>query len=620
MSNKIAILDAGAQYAKVIDRRVRELNVECDILPLSASASVLSSYAGIIISGGPQSVYAPDAPKCDDALFDLNLPIFGICYGFQLINMKFGGTVVKKAKREDGQFRIAVEPTSLLFSGLDAQQNVLLTHGDSVDQVAKEFEVTARSEDIVAAIESPSRKIYAVQFHPEVDLTEHGKQMIANFLFKVVQCEATFTLKSRQTEAIEYIRSHVGDKKVLVLVSGGVDSSVCCSLVTKAIGKERVVAVHIDHGFMRFGETDKVVQALTDVGVDLKVMRVADKFLAGTTVIDGQTTAELGHVTSPEVKRKIIGDMFMRVLEDFIQTAQIKAEDIYFAQGTLRPDLIESASETVSSNATVIKTHHNDTQLVRELRSQGRVIEPLRDYHKDEVRELGVQLGLPEPLVWRQPFPGPGLAIRIICADQPYITATFDETNAKLASFVPQGIHATLLPVRTVGVQGDGRSYSHIVALTSPNPPDWAQLFQLARTIPREFHNINRAVFVMGAPITGPVREITTTFLSPDIVEQLQLADHIVGQILNKYNLKRLLSQVPVVLVPVSFSAPNLRSIGIRTFITNDFMTGRPACPGVDIPLDFVTEVTQRILAEVPGIDRVMFDLTSKPPATTEWE
>ena len=388
-SEVVAILDAGAQYAKVIDRRVRELCVECELLPLDIDPSKLTGYAAIIISGGPQSVYDADAPKYDPKLFSLGLPILGICYGMQLMNNVHGGTVARKEKREDGQFEIDLADGCALFKGLGKRTQVLLTHGDSIDKVPDGFRVVATSGDITAAIESVERKMYGVQFHPEVDLSVEGGEMISNFLLGVCGLSGSFSMQSRQQTAIEYIRSNVADhQKVLCLVSGGVDSAVCAALLNKALGAERIINLHIDHGFMRHEESSGVQVALREVGVDIEGQTdFATDFATSTTEINGKTTPPLAVNTSPEEKRKIIGDTFMRVTEAMCAERGLTAENVVLAQGTLRPDLIESGGAAIGANAAaVIKTHHNDTALVRQLRDAGRIIEPLRDYHKDEVR------------------------------------------------------------------------------------------------------------------------------------------------------------------------------------------------------------------------------------------
>ncbi len=326
---------------------------------------------------------------------------------------------------------------------------------------------------------------------------------------------------------------------------------------------------------------------------------------------------------NPEVKRKIIGDTFMRVSEKAICDLNLRPDDVFLAQGTLRPDLIESASHLASGNADVIKTHHNDTELVRALRAQGRIVEPLSDYHKDEVRILGShELGLPDDLVWRQPFPGPGLAIRIICADEPFISAHDDKLVESLKVYASESVSCTLLPCRTVGVQGDCRSYSSLVGLSSKagHSADWAKMMDLAKEIPKNIHGVNRVVYVFGEELKDDrLVHITPTRLCPEVVHLLQRADFVVNEVLKKYKLIRVLSQVPVILFPVSFGVEGGRGICIRTFITNDFMTGVPATPGVQMPLEALREIVDGVM-EGAGIARVCYDLTAKPPGTTEWE
>ena len=465
---------------------------------------------------------------------------------------------------------------------------------------------------------NPSKKIYALQFHPEVDLTINGKKIFKNFLYDIVGLKGTYTVDNRQQQAIEYIKKTVGNKKVIVLVSGGVDSTVCAVLLTQAINPKDIYAIHVDSGFMRQNESDQVEKTLKQAGINVKVINAQDTFYNATFKKDDRLVGPLNQVTNPEDKRLIIGNTFMRIADQAVKDLNLDFNDIVLAQGTLRPDLIESASETVSQNAAVIKTHHNDTSEVRKLRQQGKVVEPLRDYHKDEVRALGTKLGISDSLVWRQPFPGPGLAIRIICADKPYITDDFDEINKSLQEFSTKDLSVTLLPVQTVGVQGDGRSYSYLAGISGK--ADWKKLFALAKEIPKKIRQINRVVYVFGPKITQPVTQITPTYLQPDVITQLQSADALVTEFLIKNNLIKKLSQVPVISLPVNFGIEGNRSIAIRPFITNDFMTGQPAVPGVDISKDLLDKLIKDILEKVPGISRVLYDLTSKPPATTEWE
>jgi len=514
----VLVVDCGAQYAQLIARRVREAHVYSEVVPHSMSAAdmLAKSPAAIIISGGPSSVYDEGAPSVDAALFDAGVPVLGICYGFQLMAQALGGTVTKTGLREFGRTDATVARAGTLLANSPDRQSVWMSHGDSVHDAPAGFDVLAQTAGApVAAFENLDRRMCGMQWHPEVKHTEHGQSALENFLYNIAGLEPAWTSTSVIEEQVDIIRAQVGEARVICGLSGGVDSSVAAALVQRAVG-DQLTCVFVDHGLLRAGEAEQVEQDfVAATGVRLVVSDAKARFLDA-----------LAGVTDPEDKRKIIGREFIRVFEAearaLVDEAGESGEVKFLVQGTLYPDVVESGGGEGAAN---IKSHHNVGGLPDDL--QFELVEPLRALFKDEVRAVGLELGLPEAIVWRQPFPGPGLGIRIVgSVDQERLDvlraadaiAREELTAAGLDREIWQCPVVLLADVRSVGVQGDGRTYGH-----------------------------------------------------------------------------------PVVLRPVS---------------SEDAMTADWS----RVPYDVLARISNRITNEVPEINRVALDVTSKPPGTIEWE
>lgn len=511
-NQKILILDFGGQYNQLIARRVRECNVYCEVKPFDMSLEEIRAYdpLGIIFTGGPNSVYAADSPHVDKGIYSLGVPILGICYGCQLLSHELGGLVTAAqddAAREYGKTQTWFDPSCALFKGLPESSITWMSHGDYMARVPAGFRLAAHSQACpTVGICDEERKFYGVQFHPEVNHTEYGKQMLRNFLYDICGAEGNWTMADYKRRAVEEIRAKVGGGKVLLALSGGVDSSVAAALLAEAVGSQ-LTCVFVDHGLLRKNEGDEVEQAFAKWDINLIRCNEEERFLTA-----------LAGVEEPEHKRKIIGEEFIRVFER--EGKKIGAVD-YLAQGTIYPDVIESGK----GDAAVIKSHHNVGGLP-DFVDFKEIIEPLRMLFKDEVRQLGRELGLPEFLVMRQPFPGPGLGIRVIGALTKEkldllreADAIFREeiAGAGLDKLLNQ-YFAALTNMRSVGVMGDGRTYDYAIAL--------------------------------------------------------------------------------------------------RAVETSDFMTADWA----RIPYDVLDRISVRIVNEVRGVNRVLYDVTSKPPATIEFE
>jgi GMP synthase (glutamine-hydrolysing) len=499
-SELVLIFDFGSQFAQLIARRVREQNVFCQIVRSDLPADRVRALKpkGIILSGGPASVYEASAPKFDPNVFDLGIPVLGICYGMQLMAYHMGGQVGGTSHtREYGRATLKVSDANTLFRGYPAESTVWMSHGDQVQTVAADFVPLAATDTCpVAAVKHRTRPVFGIQFHPEVSHTPHGGLVLANFLRDACGCTGSWKMQSFIDRTVEDVRARVGKNRVICGLSGGVDSSVCAALLVKAIGRQ-VACIYVDSGLMREGETDVVRHTFRDwFKADLHVVDAKDRFLSA-----------LAGVTDPQEKRKAIGKVFIDV---FKAEAKSIPDAKFLAQGTLYPDVIESGGSPDGPAAT-IKLHHNVGGLPKELGFE--LIEPLRDLFKDEVRRLGLELGLPDDVVWRHPFPGPGLAVRCLGDVTEEKLATLREADTifieelhKTGWYRKTGqAFAVLLPVQSVGVMGDGRTYENTVALRCVQTDDfmtadWSRLpedllARVATSIINQVKGVNRVVY-----------------------------------------------------------------------------------------------------------------------------
>jgi GMP synthase (glutamine-hydrolysing) len=611
----IAVLDAGGQYCHLLARRVREVGVQSHVLPIDTSADQLAGIGGIIISGGPRSVTEPGSPRVHQSILSMGVPILGICYGHQLLAATMPGGVVKPSySREYGlaklKFRAGLKASTTngitthgitdggeLFDGVPDNSQVWVSHGDSVERLPECFEVLGATEDCaVAAMVHPTKNIYGVQFHPEVTHSEFGQRILENFVRRVCRSDSSWRPSSAETiDAIKTdIRTNVGPaKKVLFFVSGGVDSSVAYKLCADALGEDRVHGVYVDTGFMRKDESAEVMSAYEKAGFKNVRLRDASAEFLGT----------VGRETNPEVKRQRIGVAFLAVENDVLE--HLPAGDWLLGQGTIYPDTIESGGTRESA---LIKTHHNRVpELLRRIEA-GEIVEPLVQFYKDEVREIGRALGLPMRLIEKQPFPGPGLAVRFLCTDE---RDTWSE-NAKLSEVAATfNLKARVLPVRGVGVQGDERTYAHTALLIGEY--NELGIAELSPAITNSLRDVNRVVFWAGAKGSIDEFAVEPTTTTREGLDVLREADARVRDILADYDTQKRIWQCPVVMLPLKRRGES--TIAIRPVESHDGMTAQYA----RLPWPVIERIATAVLA-VPGIAALLYDVTNKPPATIEWE
>ncbi len=585
-SPQITVLDTGGQYTHLIARRIRELGVYADVQPSNTPASYLSSRKGIVISGGPASVYEPESPNVDAQVLQLGTPVLGICYGHQLMAHHLGGKVEKGERGEYGLAHLSVSCPDLIWKGVDRSQ-VWMSHRDSVSAIPPGFRVIGSSPiSGVAAMSDPERKLFGLQFHPEVVHTAAGRQILENFVFDICGARRDWDVSQRVPLVEQQIRDIVLDRNVFFFVSGGVDSTVAYTLCLRALGPERVYGIYVDTGLMRTGETEFVRNIFSQLG--------ATHFLVDHA--EYQFVAALEGLYDPEAKRRAIGEQFVKVQERVLSTEHFLDGHWILGQGTIYPDTIESGGTAKSD---LIKTHHNRVASIQLMIEAGSIVEPLTSFYKDEVREIGREIGVPDQFLARHPFPGPGLAIRCLCAD--------------IEAHVERSREGYILPVRSVGVQGDSRSYHQALAL--PEKPSVEAAKITAPEVINRSADINRVVALCG--VHGAGLDSFTVFkaaISKERLDLLRQADEIVRTFCQETGFDDEVWQFPVVLIPVGTSdAPE--SVVLRPIDSVDGMTA-------DVVLmqpEWLDQLTTRLLS-VDRIAAVFYDLTSKPPGTIEWE
>lgn len=578
---QIYILDTGGQYTHLIARKVRELGVYAEVMASETEASRFAKAKGIIISGGPSSVYEPGSPSIDRALLASGVPVLGICYGQQLMAFTLDGQVSQGAKGEYGLAHLDIAGASPLFRGVANHQQVWMSHRDTVFTPPSGFSVLASTDTCtIAAIGNEGTRQYGVQFHPEVVHTTEGMKILRNFVFSICGCKEDWQPASRIPVVEQQIREVAGDRNVFFFVSGGVDSTVAYTLCLRALGEARVHGAYVDTGLMREGETEFVRTIFESLGAKHFRIELAQEDFLGA----------LEGTTEPERKRKIIGEKFVEIQEEVLESGPYMDGHWILGQGTIYPDTIESGG---TAKADLIKTHHNRVAGIQKLISANRIVEPLASFYKDEVREIGRELGLPAAFLDRHPFPGPGLGIRCLGAER-------DEPIEALAD-------GWIAPVHSVGVQGDSRSYRPVLIV---DHLDHARATEAINSNQR----VNRVIGIVGKNLPIDRLSVIASSITPDRMHRLRQADSIVRHLSEQHGFEAKVWQFPVVLIPVGGDGlPD--SVVLRPIHSVDGMTAQ----SVSMPDHLRHKMCDALLA-VPGVAAVFYDLTHKPPGTIEWE
>jgi GMP synthase (glutamine-hydrolysing) len=603
----IAVVDFGGQYAHLIATKVRHQNVLAEILQPEDSTEKFAQYKGIILSGSPAlSAFGEDSDY-NKEIYNLPIPILGFCFGHQEIAKRYGGKVIN-GKKEWGYADLHILKDHPIYKGLSKVEQVWMSHNDTVVSVGPDFEELGYSclgkngePHRFAAIGSDKLRRYGFQYHPEVDDTVHGDDMIGNFVREICGCKPSWTMEGYLDEQIEKMRRQVGDNSVFLLASGGVDSTVAARMFGEALGPDRLHLLHVDNGLMRKDESKNVLKAFADMGLDknLHFIDASEDFLKA-----------LEGAVEPEKKRHIIGKTFVDVFER--EARKLGLEDHLLGQGTIYPDTIETGG---TKRADTIKTHHNRVPIIEEMIAAGKVVEPLADLYKVEVRDLGKKLGIPEDMIWRHPFPGPGLGVRLLCSDgKPNIK---DEELAEIAENVTQALgkfklSGVPLPIKSVGVKADLRSYEHPVLLSGE--ADWPTLEEAAGSLFKNVAGINRCIWNL-APKMPKQFKLHAATMTRARLDLLREADNLVMTGLQRHGLYDEIWQCPTVFVPLEVDGKKGELCIIRPVKTERAMSATSA----RLPHALLSELRESILA-LPMVVGLAYDLTSKPPGTIEWE